>query len=141
MEPGHSILVAVLAFLVGAVAHGARGPAPGLTAKGSRGPIPLYVFNAKADAVPKEIIIFGSGDGGWSSVETRICGAMSDWGYLVLGVDCQKYAASDYDETVLAADVAAVVGAAWPASSGCFRLGGAWRGGSGWRGHWLYLCS
>jgi hypothetical protein len=43
---------------------------------------------------------------------------MAGWGYLVLGVDCQKYAASDYDETVLAADVGAIVGAAWPASSG-----------------------
>jgi phosphatidylglycerol lysyltransferase len=108
---------AALAFLAGVFVHGAGNPSPSLTAQGRRGPIPLYVFRPTGESAPKAIVIFGSGDGGWSGVETRMCQALAGWGCLVLGVDFNKYAKTDFSEEVLTADTAAIVGAAWPDSS------------------------
>src|ERR1700759_9135 len=50
---------------------------------------------------PKAILIFGSGDGGWSAWEDAVSRSLRDAKVLVVGFDCRKYSASDYDATKL----------------------------------------
>ncbi|ATC65648.1 hypothetical protein CMV30_17795 [Nibricoccus aquaticus] len=65
-------------------------------------------FLAPANAAPRAIVIFGSGDGGWSYWEERVAQHLGGT-CAVVGVDFSKYADKDYDQATLVADYAALV--------------------------------
>ncbi|HEX4140173.1 MAG TPA: alpha/beta fold hydrolase [Candidatus Methylacidiphilales bacterium] len=56
----------------------------------------------------KAIILFGSGDGGWNSLERAVARALQAHGYDVIGIDSAKYATSDYDLDTLQSDFASL---------------------------------
>ncbi len=53
---------------------------------------------------PKALILFGSGDGGWTGWEDKVCHSLQTHGYTVLGIDSADYAKTDYDLATLQAD-------------------------------------
>ncbi len=55
---------------------------------------------------PRAIVIFGSGDGGWSPWENALAHWLRDHGAYVTGFDLRDYAAKDYDAPTLARDMA-----------------------------------
>jgi len=69
----------------------------------SRGPFTVLEFPSKMSQT-RAIILFGSGDGGWSGFEEQICIALQDHGYDVIGINSNAYAVSDYSLAVLQAD-------------------------------------
>jgi phosphatidylglycerol lysyltransferase len=52
----------------------------------------------------RAVILFGSGDGGWSGFEENISRALQNHGYEVIGIDSKDYASTDYDLSILQAD-------------------------------------
>ena len=69
----------------------------------TRGPFTVYDFVPKKGPT-RALIIFGSGDGGWSGWEETVSQTLSKHGYQVIGIDSATYATSDYDLTTLQAD-------------------------------------
>ena len=69
----------------------------------SRGRFELLEFPSKK-ATTRAIILFGSGDGGWSGFEEEISIALQQHGYDVIGIDSFNFAATDYDLATLQAD-------------------------------------
>ncbi len=53
---------------------------------------------------PRAVIIFGSGDGGWSAWEDAVSRQLMDAKIFVLGFDCRAYSVSDYDVKVMGKD-------------------------------------
>jgi phosphatidylglycerol lysyltransferase len=84
--------------------------APTITVPLRRGAFPSYHFVPKDP--PKAIIIFGSGDGGWSQVENRVCTLLKQNGFYAVGVDFRKYAATDYDSDTLVSDFTVIAAVA-----------------------------
>ena len=74
-----------------------------LTVQLSRGPFTIFVFPANRP-VPLGVIIFGSGDGGWNSLEDAIAHGCQEEGYELVGIDSAEYARTDYDLATLQAD-------------------------------------
>ena len=68
-----------------------------------------YQAHPLPGALPKALIIFGSGCGGWSSFEEKICRRLQMEGYEVLGLDFALYAANDYDAATLERDYHTIV--------------------------------
>jgi pimeloyl-ACP methyl ester carboxylesterase len=56
----------------------------------------------------RAIVLFGSGDGGWNSLEAEVAGALQVDGFDVIGIDSEAYATSDYDLDTLQSDFAAL---------------------------------
>ncbi len=71
-----------------------------LTLQLSQGPFPVFVFPSRQTPT-KAIIIFGSGDGGWSTFEESIGRACQEHGYELIGIDSEAYAKTDYDLATL----------------------------------------
>ena len=71
-----------------------------LTVPLTQGPFPVFVFPSK-QAQTRAVIIFGSGDGGWSTFEEAIGKACQNRGYELVGIDSEAYAKNDYDLTCL----------------------------------------
>ncbi|HEY1085054.1 MAG TPA: phosphatidylglycerol lysyltransferase domain-containing protein [Prosthecobacter sp.] len=67
---------------------------------------------------PKAIVIFGSGDGGWSPWEDTVAHWLRDQGAYVLGFDLRDYATSDYDLKTLGTDMATLAAEAAKRSEG-----------------------
>jgi hypothetical protein len=61
---------------------------------------------------PKAVILFGSGDGGWLGWEDTMGHNLQNHGYTVMGIDCNDYAATDYDLATMQADYATIARAA-----------------------------
>lgn len=60
--------------------------------------------------LPKGIVIFATGDGGWSAWEEKVAGDLATRGYAVGGWDCRKFADSrKYDQSELSAGFMAAV--------------------------------
>lgn len=57
---------------------------------------------------PKAIIVFGSGDGGWSAWEDEVAQWMREDGCYVVGFDMRAYAEKDYNRELLGSDMAAL---------------------------------
>ena len=55
------------------------------------------------------LFVLGSGDGGWSYWETRLARHLASQGWAVAGVDFSLYAATDFNQEILAADFARLV--------------------------------
>ena len=65
----------------------------------------VRIYPAREPA--RAVILFGSGDGGWSYFERRCCHHLADVGCLVIGIDCNRYATdATYDLPQLAQDLA-----------------------------------
>jgi phosphatidylglycerol lysyltransferase len=60
-------------------------------------------------AAPRALIVFGSGDGGWSYWEERVCRHLAARGCVVAGIDFARYAASDFSAEIVAKDFATLV--------------------------------
>jgi phosphatidylglycerol lysyltransferase len=56
----------------------------------------------------RAIILFGSGDGGWSGLEEVISQAFQDSGYEIVGIDSCAYAKTDYNMAILQADYGSI---------------------------------
>ena len=54
--------------------------------------------------VPRALILFVSGGGGWNEWEEKVCDNLRKYGYEVLGVDVRLYAQADYDLDTLQQD-------------------------------------
>lgn len=73
----------------------------------SRGELEVHIYQPKQP--PLALMVFGSGDGGWTAWEDQVCTWMMEQGWLVAGVDFRTYATHDYDENVLGYDFAEIV--------------------------------
>jgi phosphatidylglycerol lysyltransferase len=114
-------------------AGGSKETAPSAGARNisvnlSRGPFRIQVW--WPGSRPKVVVLFGSGDGGWSPVETRICGFLADRGCVVGGIDCRKYAVGDYSGESLAADWASIANRLQPAGGRLPVIYGGWSMGA-----------
>jgi phosphatidylglycerol lysyltransferase len=69
----------------------------------ARGPYDLLLFPSKLPQT-RAILLFGSGDGGWSGFEETIALTLQDQGYEVIGINSNAYALTDYDLTILQGD-------------------------------------
>jgi hypothetical protein len=69
----------------------------------SRGPFQVLEFSPRKPPV-LGVILFASGDGGWSRLEESICHGFQKHGYDVVGIDSTIYARTDYDLAILQAD-------------------------------------
>ena len=98
-----------LMFLLGA-AEAEEPRAPTITIPLRRGAFPTYHFVPPGP--PKAIIIFGSGDGGWSPVENAVCTFLQRNGFCTVGIDFRKYAATDYDLDILVSDFTVIAAVA-----------------------------
>jgi lysylphosphatidylglycerol synthetase-like protein (DUF2156 family) len=68
----------------------------------ARGPGKVYIY--KHTETPKAIIVFASGDGGWTEWEEEMASWLADAGWWVAGLNCRTYAQTDYDGDLLAED-------------------------------------
>jgi phosphatidylglycerol lysyltransferase len=80
--------------------------APTITLPLKRGPFGTYHF--ATTGVARALLLFGSGDGGWGYLENRVCTYLASQGIYAVGIDCNKYAETDYDALTLIADFAAI---------------------------------
>jgi hypothetical protein len=72
-----------------------------------RGGMLILHYPAKHDAsrpVPKAVILFESGGGGWCWWEDKLCTRLQKEGYEVVGIDARLYSLSDYDVDILQHD-------------------------------------
>jgi phosphatidylglycerol lysyltransferase len=74
-----------------------------VTVQLTRGPFTLLDFPSK-EPQTRAIIIFGSGDGGWSGFEEEIAYKFQAQGYEFIGINFDAYAETDYDLSILQAD-------------------------------------
>ncbi len=58
---------------------------------------------------PRALIVFGSGDGGWSYWEERVCRRLAEKGCAVAGIDFNAYAATDFTPDILRRDYRVLV--------------------------------
>lgn len=68
-----------------------------------QGPFTIRVYPSR-QPITQAIVLFGSGDGGWGSLESTLCRAGRDHGYEMVGIDFEEYAESDYDLETLQDD-------------------------------------
>ncbi len=61
-------------------------------------------FYVPDEKPPRAVIVFGSGDGGWSAWEDAVSRALMDDKILVLGFDCRAYSKSDYNAATMGKD-------------------------------------
>jgi lysylphosphatidylglycerol synthetase-like protein (DUF2156 family) len=71
----------------------------------TRGAFDLRLYAAPGGD-PHALVVFGSGDGGWSGWEHAVCTWLQEANLAVAGVDFGKYAATDFDQPTLAKDMA-----------------------------------
>jgi len=68
----------------------------------SRGPGKVHLYRHAEK--PKAVIVFASGDGGWTDWEDEMASWLSDAGWWVAGLNCRTYAEKPYDADFLAED-------------------------------------
>jgi len=113
-----------------------------LTFSLSRGDFKVRAYPAEGPI--KAVVVFGSGDGGWSWLEDTISREFQKNGCEVLGVDFAQYAETDYSEKILGADIATIAekGMERSGNPGLPLIYSGWSMGSvqmvaaaGWRNH------
>ena len=80
--------------------------APTIILSLTRGPFGTYHF--VPTGAPRAVILFGSGDGGWGCFENRVCSLLAKQSIYTVGIDCNRYAETDYDAVTLSEDFAAI---------------------------------
>ncbi len=68
----------------------------------SRGPGRTHLY--RHTETPKAVIVFASGDGGWTDWENEMATCLADAGWWVAGLNCRSYAEKHYDADLLAED-------------------------------------
>lgn len=109
--------IALLAPLAHAEDADDERPVPKATVALARGDAKVRFYEPD-EVPPKAIMIFGSGDGGWSPWEDALAHWLRDEGAFVLGFDLREYARKDYDQPTLARDMAALAAEAVKRSQG-----------------------
>lgn len=71
----------------------------------TRGPFDIRLYPVQGND-PRALVVFGSGDGGWSGWEHIVCTWLQEANLAVAGFDFGKYAAEDYDLPTLVKDMA-----------------------------------
>jgi phosphatidylglycerol lysyltransferase len=71
----------------------------------ARGSFTVLDFPPHAKKEPRAIILFGTGDGGWSGFEEAICKTLQGLGYEAVGIDFNRYARTDYNLDMLQSDM------------------------------------
>jgi phosphatidylglycerol lysyltransferase len=108
--PAAALLLAALALVqLPPAGLAAESPGRDLTVPLTRGAFTLHAF-APVQAA-KRLIVFGTGDGGWSPWEQKVCAALAQAGNYVLGLDFRAYARTDYTLDTLRQDAATLVAA------------------------------
>ncbi|HEX4141873.1 MAG TPA: AcvB/VirJ family lysyl-phosphatidylglycerol hydrolase [Candidatus Methylacidiphilales bacterium] len=79
-----------------------------LTLPLARGPFTVLDFPPQVHKEPRAIILFGSGDGGWTGFEEAICKTLQSRTYEAVGIDYARYADSDYSLEILQADMSQI---------------------------------
>jgi lysylphosphatidylglycerol synthetase-like protein (DUF2156 family) len=54
----------------------------------------------------RSVVVFGSGDGGWSEWEEAVCNWLSDAGAVIVALDSRKYCETDFTADILRKDMA-----------------------------------
>jgi phosphatidylglycerol lysyltransferase len=107
----HRVWIAALALMCRiATVYADEPQAPTIAIPLRRGAFPTYHFVPRS--TPKAIIIFGSGDGGWSQIENRVGTFLQQNGFYTVGIDFRKYADADYDLNVLVSDFTVIAAVA-----------------------------
>jgi phosphatidylglycerol lysyltransferase len=76
-----------------------------------RGPFTVLDFPPQVHKEPRAIILFGSGDGGWSGFEEAMCRTLQANRYEAVGIDFAHYAKTDYDLATLQEDMGRIASA------------------------------
>jgi phosphatidylglycerol lysyltransferase len=74
----------------------------------ARGPFTVLDFPPQNHHEPKAIILFGSGDGGWTALEEAMSKTLQMRGYEVVGIDFARYANTDYSLEILQKDMSQI---------------------------------
>jgi phosphatidylglycerol lysyltransferase len=80
--------------------------APTVTLPLKRGAFGTYHF--APTGATRALVLFASGDGGWGHLENRVCTLLASQGIYAVGIDCNKYAETDYDSVTLVTDFVAI---------------------------------
>ena len=92
--------------------HVAAPETSDLAVRLTRGPFTLRAYSPGRGIVPKALIIFGSGDGGWRKIwEDRVAAFLASRGYGIAGVDFKAYSATDYSREILGKDTLLIAAA------------------------------
>jgi pimeloyl-ACP methyl ester carboxylesterase len=98
-------LVAIIVWVALEVAAPNGSTGATLTLPLARGPFTVLDFPPQVHREPRAIILFGSGDGGWTTFEEAMCKTLQSRGYEVVGIDYARYAESDYSLEILQRDL------------------------------------
>ncbi len=79
-----------------------------LTLPLARGPFTVLDFAPQVRKEPRAIILFGTGDGGWSGFEEAICKTLQMRRYEAVGIDFNRYADTDYSLDILQRDMSQI---------------------------------
>lgn len=99
------ILLLALPSGFAAADDGKSSPAPA-AASSPAPPLPIHEFVPNESA--RGILVFGSGDGGWTNIDQRVCAALAPRGWYIAGLDFSNYAAANYDQQQLARELASL---------------------------------
>ena len=69
--------------------------------------LPLY--EVQTSRVPKGLIFFVTGDGGWNSFSKGLCSSLAQKGFNVVALDAKKYFWTERDPDTFSTDMSAVV--------------------------------
>lgn len=101
-------LILSLACVLCLIATGVRAGGERSTVVLKRGALEVVWYDATR-LPARGLMIFGSGSGGWSDWEDRVCGHLAGRGWAVAGIGFDRYGATDYSQEVLVADYATLV--------------------------------
>jgi hypothetical protein len=104
-------LVAIMAWEAVQIAAPSGSEGKPVSVQLSRGPFTFREFQPHSMET-RAVVLFGSGDGGWSGFEEAISRALQSHGYRVIGIDSNVYAETDYDLAILQADFGTIAHAA-----------------------------
>ncbi len=101
-------LAAIVAWVAVQMAAPNGSAGVNLTVPLTRGPFTVLDFPPQVHKEPRAIILFGTGDGGWSGFEEAICKTLQQHTYEAVGIDFARYANTDYSPEILQADMAKI---------------------------------
>ncbi len=81
----------------------------------ARGDFDFTILEAQLKPA-RAVVVFGTGDGGWSEWEEVVCNWLSDAGAVIVALDSRKYCATDFNADILSRDMAALAAAGVKAS-------------------------
>ncbi len=101
-------LIAIIAWVALQMAAPNGSTSTPLTLQLVRGPFTVLDYQPHVHHEPRAIILFGSGDGGWSGFEEAMCKTLQARRYEVVGIDFERYADDDYSLDILQRDMTTI---------------------------------